>query len=255
MRIVMIGSGNVAYSLAPALAALGDVVQVYGRTAAPARELAGRVGCDCATDSLDDIVRDADLYVVCVPDEAIAAVLAATGSDNRALWVHTSGTTGIEVFRGVRRRCGVFYPMQSFSRSLPVSLRHVPLFVEGSSAAVTAGLLHIAGRLSSVVRRADSEQRRKLHLAAVFACNFANHCCALASEVTAAAGIDFEMLVPLIETTVEKLRHLNPSQSQTGPAARGDSTTIARHLAMLDGDKKDIYALMTRSIIARRKHE
>jgi len=208
------------------------------------------VGCDCVTDDLQALLPDADAYVVSVRDDVIAQVIAQV-PDNGALWVHTSGSKPIDLFAGQRQCYGVLYPMQSFSRQLPTPLDEVHIFVEGNQAISLAAVRQLASQLSHHVVEASSDQRRRLHVAAVFACNFANHLWTLADETLQEAELPFEAMLPLIRTTVAKLTHLSPAQSQTGPAMRHDMQVIDSHLAMLDGDKRDIYALLTRSILER----
>jgi predicted short-subunit dehydrogenase-like oxidoreductase (DUF2520 family) len=249
-RVVIIGSGNVATSLAHGLATRCEVAQIYSRQLAHAQELATAVGCPNATSDLQALVPDADAYIIAVRDDAIADVIAAT-PDNGALWVHTSGSKPVSLFEGHRLRYGVLYPMQSFSRQMVVPLDEVHFFIEANDAEVLADVRRLGELISHHVTDADSEQRRRLHVAAVFSCNFANHLWTLADEVLADAGLSFDAMKPLIRTTVEKLDRLAPAQSQTGPAMRHDTQVIASHLAMLDGDKRDIYDLLSQSIMNR----
>ena len=207
-RVVIIGSGNVATSLAHGLAARCRVVQIYSRQAAHARALA-----------------DA--------------------------WVHTSGSKPIDLFAGHRRRYGVLWPMQSFSREMVVPLDDVHFFAEAGDQDTWPDLLALGQLLSAHVTAAGSEQRRWLHIASVFACNFANHMWTLADEVLTAQNLPFEAMLPLIRTTVDKLDRLSPAQSQTGPAIRHDTQVIERHLQMLDGDAREIYRQISQSIINR----
>lgn len=253
-RAVIIGSGNVATSLAHGLSACCEVSQIYSRRLANAQALADAVGCQSATNDLAALISDADAYVIAVRDDVIADVIAAV-PDNGALWVHTSGSKGIDLFEGRRIRCGVLWPMQSFSRELVVPLDDVHFFAEGNSEAAQRDVLALAQLLSRHVHVADSTKRRQLHVASVFSCNFANHMWALADEVLREAGLPFEAMLPLIRTTVEKLDRLSPAESQTGPAARGDSQVIANHLSMLDDDKRAIYDLLSRSIMKRARGE
>jgi len=249
-RVVLIGSGNVATSLAHALQDKCRLVQIYSRHLDIACRLAAAVHCDSAVSDLAQLTDDADTYIIAVHDDAIADVVAAT-ADNGALWVHTSGSKPMQLFEGHRQCYGVLYPMQSFSRQLVTPLDDVHLFVEGNSAETLARVENFAHLLSKHVVAASSEQRRQLHVAAVFSCNFANHLWTLASEVLADAHLPFDAMMPLIRTTVAKLDHLSPAASQTGPAVRHDQRVIDAHLAMLQGDKRDIYDLMTRSIMER----
>ena len=247
VRVVIIGSGNVATSLAHGLAARCEVAQVYSRTLAHALALADAVGCP-ATSDFDDLVHDADVYIVAVKDDAIAEVLAAV-PDNGALWVHTSGSKPISLFEGFRTRYGVLWPMQSFSREVVTPLDEVHFFAEASDDDTLKDLMSLGRLLSRHVVAADSDQRRWLHVASVFSCNFANHLWTLADELLTAQGLPFDALKPLIRTTVDKLDRLSPAESQTGPAVRHDDQVIASHLAMLDGDKRDIYRSLTQSIM------
>ena len=247
-RVVIIGSGNVATSLAHGLAARCEVAQIYSRQLAHARALADAVGCTDATDDLQSLVNDADAYIIAVRDDAIADVIAAT-SDNGALWIHTSGSKPIDLFAGHRSRCGVLWPMQSFSREVVTPLDEVHFFAEANNEAALSDLMALGHMMSSHVIEADSDKRKQLHVASVFSCNFANHMWTLADEVLSEAGLPFDALLPLIRTTVDKLDRLSPAQSQTGPAIRHDTQVIDNHLAMLDGDKRDIYQLVSQSIM------
>ncbi len=249
-RVVIIGSGNVATSLAHGLAAHCDVAQIYSRQLAHAQALATAVGCPHATSDLQTLVPDADAYIIAVRDDAIADVVAAT-PDNGALWVHTSGSKPVSLFEGHRSRYGVLYPMQSFSRQMVVPLDEVHFFIEANVAEALADVRRLGELVSHHVTDADSEQRRRLHVAAVFSCNFANHLWTLADEVLTDAGLSFDAMKPLIRTTVDKLERLSPADSQTGPAVRHDTQVIDSHLEMLNGDKREIYDLLTQSIINR----
>ena len=248
-RIVMIGAGNVAASLARALARRHSIVQVYSRHLANARRLAGAVGCGAAPDSLAGIDPGADTYVMAVRDDAIAQVAAAVPDRPGALWLHTSGTKPLAVLGASHARCGVLYPMQSFSREMPVDFRGVPVFVEGCDAEAEAEVTELARSISGHVEAADSHKRARLHVAAVMACNFANHLWTLTADTLAEAGIDFKVMLPLIRSTVAKLDTLSPAQSQTGPAVRGDTEVTDRQRQMLTGRTRQIYDLMTESII------
>ena len=141
--------------------------------------------------------------------------------------------------------------MQSFSRQVVTALDEVHFFAEASDEAALGDLMALGRLISRHVVEADSAKRRQLHVASVFSCNFANHMWTLAAEVLDEAGLPFEAMKPLIRTTVDKLDRLAPAQSQTGPAIRHDLKVIASHQAMLDGDKRDIYDLITQSIMNR----
>ena len=251
MKAAVIGAGNVAWHLAPALDRHCHVCNVFSRDIDHASALAARLGNATPIDNVADIDSDIDLAVVCVKDNAIAAVLDAVPEAARdALWLHTSGGCGIEVFGSRFRNCGVLYPLQTFTRDAAVDVDSIPFFIEGNSEATLQRIRTIAEMLSPTVFDADSDTRRKLHIAAVFACNFTNHLCALARDILAPTGIPFSALMPLIDATVEKLRQMPPEKAQTGPAVRGDSKVINAHLGTIsDENIKNIYSIITNSII------
>ena len=249
-RVVIIGSGNVATSLAHGLMARSEVVQIYSRQLPHAQVLADAIGCPLATDDLMTLVPDADAYIIAVRDDVIADVVAAV-PDNGALWLHTSGSKGIDLFKGHRAHYGVLWPMQSFSREVVVALDDVHFFAEASDKKTLEHLMALGHMISHHVIEADSDKRRRLHVASVFSCNFANHMWTLADEVLGDAGLPFDALLPLIRTTVDKLSSLSPAKSQTGPAIRHDTQVLDSHLAMLDGDKREIYRLLSDSIMNR----
>lgn len=250
-RIVMLGSGNVATNFALALKDKYQLVQIYSRTLANAQELAEKVGCK-AVDDLKKVVNDAHVYIIAVNDDAIANVIDHTPR-NDALWLHTSGSTPIEVFEGKRNHYGVCWPVQSLSKSNIVNMDEVHLFIEGNTDTAAHELEKLASAISHNVHQASSHDRLLLHIASVFACNFANHMFALSSEVLDEAELPFDVMLPLIKTTVEKLDHMTPQQSQTGPAARGDIRIIEKHLSSLKGDKREIYKLLSRNLMQRRE--
>lgn len=254
MKAVMIGAGNVATNLVRALSATGiEVVQVYSHTFAHARELADTVNAG-ATDDLSALEAGADIYIISVKDDAIVNVVSSI-PDNGALWVHTSGSIPMTVFEGRRQRYGVFYPMQSFSKQIATDFTEVPFFIEAVNDGVALEIEALAQRLSQRVFHATSEQRRRLHIAAVFACNFANHLWTLADDVLRDAELPFDVMLPLISTTVDKLKRLSPAESQTGPAMRRDHRVMQSHMDMLDKDKALIYKTLSDNIMKRHEQD
>lgn len=249
-RVVLIGSGNVATHLAIGLKGEYDIVQIYSRKIANADRLARCLERCSPTDSLANIVSDADIYIICVPDDIITTIVENV-PDNGALWLHTSGTTPLNVLAKHRAHCGVLYPMQSFSRELSVDWGEVYIFIEGNDRDSLKSLHQLAVSLSPHVMLCNSDNRRILHVAAVFSCNFANHLWCQASDLLEENGLSFDAMLPLIRNTVDKLRTLTPFQSQTGPAQRGDYEVLARHMAMLDGRRHDIYELLSKSIMEK----
>ena len=254
MKIALIGTGNVAWSLARAIDRLGDYTlsAVYGRDITKAREVIGNLsGHDAiAVDSIRAIPRDTDIYVIAVKDSAIEAVADSVPPDRSgALWLHTAGGVGVSVLARVSSMHGVLYPLQTFTRGIDVDFKDVPLFIEGSTPEAICRIEHLANALSTVVAHADSLRRRKMHVAAVFGCNFANFMWTMAQELMEQNGMTFEMLRPLIDETLRKAYAISPMEGQTGPARRHDCRLVNSHLSLLDGDKAELYKMLSKSIM------
>ena len=250
MKVVIVGSGNVATHLSLAMASLEgiEICQVYSPTEAHAQILAERLNCDFVTDPTQ-IRKDADVYLFALKDQALETVIRAVPANN-GLWLHTSGSMPMQVFAGYTERYGVLYPLQTFSKSREISFQGIPLFIECHREEDKNCLEDLARRLSGKVCELSSEKRRSLHLAAVFACNFTNHIYALAEEILAKEGLSRDYLFPLIDETAAKVHELPAQEAQTGPAIRYDENIINKHLGMLadDPDVQTLYRLLSQSI-------
>lgn len=250
-RIALIGAGNVATHLGKAWQRSGcTVVQVYSRTEQSASELATCLGVPFVT-SLDEVCTDADIYVVAVKDAVLQELIPVLVKGREAaLFVHTAGSMPMAVWQGVAPRHGVLYPMQTFSKAREVDFTSVSFFVEANHQADKEALKELAGTLSPKVYEATSAQRTYLHMAAVFACNFANHMYTLSARLLEKNGLPFDAMLPLIDETARKVHGLHPHDAQTGPAIRGDENVMGKHLAMLadDPEVKEIYRIISNSI-------
>jgi predicted short-subunit dehydrogenase-like oxidoreductase (DUF2520 family) len=257
MRITLIGSGNVATHLGAALKNAGhQIVQVYSRNAQHAALLAYHIKAE-PTDDLQQITADADLFMISVSDDAIdelAAMLAVHGKPI----VHTSGATALQVLLKYTDQAGVFYPLQTFSKSKEVDFWQVPMCIEAAYEDLTIELKELAQTISNNVSLVDSAQRKVLHLAAVFACNFPNYLYHAAQQLLAEHDLNFNLLRPLIAETAQKVEYQMPSDVQTGPAVRGDNKTMTAHLGLLQNEPqlKEIYTVLSQAIIkmAEGKH-
>lgn len=249
--IVFIGAGNLATNLAKALYQKGfRIVQIYSRTEESATALAQTVEAESTTD-LSTVVDDAQLYIVSLKDAPFVQLLPEIVAGKRkGLWVHTAGSIPMNVWEGQVERYGVFYPMQTFSKQREVDFRDIPIFVESRSAEDTHFLKEIATALSERVYEATSDQRKSLHLAAVFTCNFTNHMYALAAELLKKYELPFEVMLPLIDETARKVHEMEPRAAQTGPAIRYDENVINGHLQMLadEPEMQELYRLISGSI-------
>ncbi|WP_285010948.1 Rossmann-like and DUF2520 domain-containing protein [Pedobacter faecalis] len=248
MRVVCIGSGNVATHLARAFKTAGnEIVQVWSRSASHASELACIVGAE-VLENLDEVEDAADLYLIAVKDDAIPEV-AETLVGVQGVVVHTSGATNVDILAG-HARYGVFYPLQTFSIQKEVDFAEVPLCVEAADEETLRFLSGLGAELGSQVYHIDSEKRRALHLAAAFACNFVNHLYTLSHTILEKHQMSFDMIRPLIRETADKVQADLPENVQTGPAVRNDKRSMDAHLEMLSSDPQlsNIYQILSNSI-------
>ena len=214
--------------------------------------------------TLAELPQHADIYIIAVKDSALQEVIqhlcsrlspntlsSGRGQGEAPLLVHTAGSMPLSVFDGYDCHAGVLYPMQTFSMDREVDFREIPLFIEGADPRIRA----VAESLSAHVYELSTADRKYLHLAAVFACNFANHCYTLAADVLARKGLPFDVMLPLVDETARKVHELHPTEAQTGPAARGDKNVMAAQSALLDGRLQAIYNLMSESIQDKKQHD
>lgn len=251
LRIVLLGAGRVASQLGPALHRAGHrLPYVWSRTPATAAALAATLPGTQMLPSLNAL-PPAEVYLLAVPDAAVPAVLAQAQFPAGALVAHTSGTVPLAVFDEYPAlRGGVFYPLQTFSAGRAVDWRTVPLCIEATDAAAEATLLALASTLSENVQRVATPQRQVIHVAAVFACNFTNHLLGISHALLQEQQLPLRLLAPLLLETVEKALAHPPFTVQTGPAARHDEPTLARHRAALVARPEwlDLYNKLTASI-------
>ena len=245
ISVCLLGAGNVAYHLFNALnkSKKISVNQWYNRSIKKIESFKNLVEI---TDTLSDL-KEADLYIICVSDDAVAGLSNKLPFKNR-LVVHTSGSIGIHNLSKELRR-GVFYPVQTFTKDHDIDFSTVPICIETLEKKDFEMLANLANSLGCDYHRISTEQRQTLHLCAVFVNNFTNHIYRIAHEISDSKGINFELLKPLIVETARKVSYLSPYQAQTGPAIRGDKKTIKKHLKNLEKELHiEIYELLTKSI-------
>lgn len=251
MRITLVGAGNVAVCMSPALKSAGhSIAGVYSRTEVGARTLADSLGTKAVTD-LEEL-PEADVYLTMLRDDVLPS-LAERIVRNRqnALFLHTSGSVPMSVWKDAgASHYGVLYPMQTFSRGKKIGWGSVPIFTEASGPSELETVNALAGSLSGQVRELDSEKRGRMHLAAVFACNFTNRMYAISEKLLEECGIPFDVMLPLINETAEKVSGMAPEKAQTGPAVRGDERVLELHRRLLDGHPEwlRLYELISKDI-------
>lgn len=245
IKVVLIGSGNVAQHLLQVMLKTTNIelVQVFARHKSSVLHL---ITEDRITSNYDAI-KEADVYIISVSDNAIAEVSSNLPFENR-LVVHTSGTSELSVLDSKNRK-GVFYPLQTFSKSKAVDFSTIPICLETENESDYKTLEKLANLISKKAYAISSEQRKSLHVAAVFVCNFVNHLYQIGNQICDENQVPFEILHPLILETANKITELSPKEAQTGPAVRNDTKTIEKHIEFLQNSNyKEIYTLLTQSI-------
>lgn len=250
-NVVFIGAGNLASNLAKAIYNTDyHICQIFSRTELAAYGLAQRVGAAYTTD-LSLVRNDADIYIISLKDSVLTERIDEICADKgNALLLHTAGSIPMDVFKGHALHYGVLYPMQTFSKNKDVDFKKITCYVEGASVEDITAIKHLASSISDNVQECDSEQRKYLHLAAVFVCNFSNHLYDIADQFLSEHGLEFKSMLPLIDETVNKIHTIKPGKAQTGPAIRYDRNVIDMQSSLLAGHHtwQSIYDLMSRSI-------
>lgn len=245
-KVSIIGSGNVAQHLIPAfqLNSQIDLIQVFARNKETVTHL---LDADKITSDYNQLLA-ADLYIIAVSDDAIVEVSSQFPFENRFV-VHTSGTVPLEALNNNNRK-GVFYPLQTFSKDKAVNFKTIPICLEAENENDFQILSSIASSISDAVYKINSEQRKALHVAAVFVNNFVNHLYQMGNEICEKNQVPFEILKPLIQETAHKIITLSPKEAQTGPAKRNDLKTIEAHEQFLtDENQANVYKILTQSIL------
>jgi len=250
MDIVFVGAGRLATNLARALKDAGHhIVAVYSRTMTSAVALSDVVG-GIPTDNIEALPMEADAFILSVKDSVLPSVITQLQKGREGqTFLHTAGSIPMTIF-GCHQHCGVLYPMQTFSKEKQVDFSRVHFFIEGSDGQTLILARNIASGVSTHVHELSSDERRYLHLSAVFACNFANHCYALSAKIMEAHGMSFDAMLPLIKETTDKVETMHPRDAQTGPAIRWDENVMAAQKALLsdEPEMQQIYELMSKSI-------
>lgn len=250
-KVALIGAGNINWHLGTALLSKHyQVCQVYSRTRKSALALSKKLDCKYTT-SLNKIDTEAEIILIAVSDDAIPEVVKSLSylENKNRLFVHTSGSTKLAILSKHFTQCGVFWPPQSIRKEQKINIKQTP-FVVVAEEASEKDVLQFAKRLSSKITLLSEGQKSKLHMAAVFANNFTNHLFSVAYDICQEENLDFALLYPIIQQTIEKIELGDPSDFQTGPAIRGDLKTIKNHHKLLKGspELKKIYTLLSKNI-------
>ena len=244
ISVIVLGTGNVGTHLITTFLSAKNVelIQVYSRKKSSIKPFEKAVA---TTTSLENL-KDADIYIIAVSDDAIPKFSSQLKFKDK-LVVHTSGSASINTLKNKGDK-GVFYPLQTFSKKYNVDFSSIPICIETEKENNIQLLKKLAKSISNNVYLIDSEQRKRLHVAAVYTNNFVNHLYKIGHDICKEHSIPFEILHPLIVETAQKITSNNPETIQTGPAHRNDTKTINTHLQLLSGEQKNIYQLLTESI-------
>lgn len=251
-KVSFIGSGNVATHLAKALHKRGvEIGQIFSQQCDNSEVLAWQSNAKYICD-LEELNTEVDLLIFAIKDEAIRQVAQFVYEKNPTVKVvHTSGSVSLEVFNGFENS-GIFYPLQSFSKSKKIDIQEVPILITANNPVFKDDLMGFARLISDRIYEYTDEQRKHLHVAAVFVNNFSNHLFAIAQEYCNRHQLEFEMLLPLIRETIHKIDTLPPKDAQTGPAKRNDKEIIEKHIALLQAEDPQlavVYRTLSDSIM------
>ena len=251
LNVVCIGAGRLAFNLMPRLEQAGcRVIEIYNRTPENSSRLSAVLPNARLVHDPALVMDAADLYFFTLRDDAIATVASSLRhlEDGHKIFVHCSGVSALDVLPFQRKAS--FYPLQTFSYSHTIPWETTPILITATDSAIEVQLLELGHQISHVVQPISDDQKSYLHLAAVFANNFANHMLTLAEGICLEKGVSFDLLKPLIIETIEKAIAAGPGPGQTGPAVRRDTHTIDKHLSMLSGHQElaEIYRILTASI-------
>ncbi len=250
--IVFIGSGNLATHLCYALFNAGyQIKQVYSPTFLHAKELADKVNASAVSD-MAMVTRQADAYIISVKDDAVHAVAELLDDvSSKSVLIHTAGSVSLSAIQNEVNHAAVLYPMQSFTKGRSVNFNKIPCFIEYSDDVAEECVKELSKSVSNTIVEINSEKRRRLHLAAVFASNMVNHCFRIAERIMEENDLDFSLLYPLMRETTAKAQIMSPHDAQTGPMVRNDVRVMnAQESLLTDNLARRIYEAMAESIYA-----
>ena len=254
LQIVLIGSGNLATNLAKKLVEKKyNIKQVFSNQIENAKRLADLIDASQYTNQIKDIVTDADLYIFSLKDNILESVISQIPPNN-GIWIHTAGSMPLSIFEGKVKNYGVFYPLQTFSKNKQLSWDEIPILIESNNTHTLRTIEILAKDISNRVIELPTDKRKYVHLSAVYACNFVNCMYVLGQNYIDQTELPFEILLPLIEETANKVKTLAPKDAQTGPAVRMDSFVIDKQLALITNPlHKSIYELISKAINENQK--
>ena len=242
MKITLIGGGKLGEHLYKVLISVGQV-QLLKWVLRSREESLTPEGINIVNKIDQD--EKCDIYLIAVSDNSIKEVVQLLPKDSFV--VHTSGSISLKEIK--RDRAGVFYPIQTFTKGSDVNFSEIFVGLESKNSKDLMILKKLAKHIGSKSFVLNSSKREQLHLAAVLVNNFTNHLFAEANLICKKNNLPFDILLPLIKETVQKVEKLSPKNSQTGPASRNDSETISKQIKLITNSRlKKIYKVLTSAI-------
>ena len=248
-KTIIIGAGKLAWHLGPALKKAGfRIIQIYSRTLSSAAAFGLHIDVPWTTD-VNILKEDAELVIFCITDRALEDLLPQILLKN-VFMIHTAGSVPSNVFEKWTSDFGVLYPLMTFTKTRSIDFRTVPVCIEANNKENEDRLKNIAEKISDNVSVVNFENRKIMHMAAIFACNFTNHMYRTAYDILSLHEFDFGILKPLIIETAHKVLEMSPHEAQTGPASRHDKNILCTHQLMLQAQPEwqKIYTFVSECI-------
>ena len=252
MKYGVIGSGNLASHLVKALVRAGYPPEfIISRNPSTGKKLA-RISGSPLVEQLPKTGRSTPLLLICTNDDSIPSLFKKHAQSGYILIHFSGGLPLIETGKG-SAGSGVLWPVQTLSTGSRPNWKNIPLCLDASNTTTRIRLRQLARALGGPTTELDSRQRAIIHLAAVFANNFANAQFIMAKKLLDEEGLDFNILKPLILQTAQGIFQSSPDTIQTGPARRGDGAVIERQLKMLKNEPeiKAAYAAITAFLLKK----
>lgn len=250
MKVVIIGTGNVATILGKKIMAAGnEIIQVAGRDIDKSNMLAAQLQSS-AVYNTKYINLTADIYIMAVSDSSVSSVACKLKLKDKII-VHTAAAVSKNVLEVSSSNFGVLYPLQTLVKQMP-SLPFIPVLIDGNNETTKELLVKFSSEWADSVQFADDKERLKLHVAAMFVNNFTNYIFAITEEYCKSEQLNFSLLHPLIKETAGRLKSQSPAVVQTGPAVRKDFLTIDKHKEVLKNNPEllGLYNLFTNKILS-----
>lgn len=250
MKIVILGTGNVARFFLQQLAGQpANVVQLYNHRPESAADLSAQYNIPLVTDT-EAIDADADLYLFCIKDQAIATLAGSIRLGPGQTAIHCAGSQSLNLLQATGINTAVVWPLYSINKSKLPQSRNVPLLIEASGDFASTKAKAFAALISDSITQVNYAQRQYLHLSAVMVNNFTNHLLAIGAGICAEHSLSYDLLKPIIEQTFTSAIMHSPADLQTGPAVRNDVRTMDVQVQLLQThpEWENVYRAISNSI-------